>query len=62
MKLLVIAAAWLALLQGARAEEVVASVAASLRAPASEIARRFEASRPAATVRLVFGASNELAA
>jgi molybdate transport system substrate-binding protein len=53
---------WLALLQGARAEEVVASVAASLREPVSEIARRFEAGRPGTRMELVFGASNELAA
>lgn len=53
---------WLALLQGvAGGEEVVAAVAASLRAPMTEIASRFEASRPGAEVELVFGASNELA-
>jgi molybdate transport system substrate-binding protein len=56
------ALAWLALLQGARAEEVVASVAASLREPLSEVARRFEADHPGERVELVFGASNELAA
>ena len=56
------ALAWLALVQGARAEEVVAAVAASLRAPLSEIAQRFEAGRPGTRVELVFGASNELAA
>ena len=52
---------WLALLQGARAEEVVASVAASLRAPSTEIVRRFEAEHPGAKLLLAFGASNELA-
>jgi molybdate transport system substrate-binding protein len=52
---------WLALLQGARAEEVVASVAASLRAPSTELARRFEAAHPGAKLLLAFGASNELA-
>ncbi len=56
------ALAWLALLQGARADEVVASVAASLRAPLTEIAHRFETSHPGTRVELVFGASNELAA
>jgi molybdate transport system substrate-binding protein len=39
----------------------VASAAASLRAPVTEIARRFEAGRPGTSVRLVLGASSELA-
>lgn len=52
---------WLSLVPAARAEELVASAAASLRAPVTEIARRFEAGRPGTSVRLVLGASSELA-
>jgi molybdate transport system substrate-binding protein len=51
----------LALVPAAGAEEVVAAAAASLRTPVTEIARRFEADRPGTSVRLVLGASSELA-